>query len=189
MKKIVTLFVFLTIATMTGAFAEEASLEANKKTVFDNPTWHQKYKTYYIRLGANGIPQGNQYVAAPSIALGKTFQEGANAIDVSSDIAVADKAYAYSAAKMLYKRYFPVQANNAMFVGIGGSFGGYKNTNYLSHAEFHGILTNAVIGYVVRSGEKLQTMVNFGVGIPTIKTSRHADSKLPVCDLSLGLGY
>lgn len=159
-------------------------------------------KITYVRFGGGAIATKQDFEeVSPSIGLGRRYELGSAAVDVSTGYTMAemqmhdkerdnwysDTTYFYSLPKLLYLQYGQPQSTGSFFYGAGMSWSGLKNP--LEGQRFHGIFGEFAFGYEGQRYSRLRTIAQVDISQPMIAYHRKGHFPPATVTLSLGFGF
>lgn len=141
----------------------------------------------YIKLGGGFLPNGSDYTAGPSMGLGRRFQFGSKAVDISFNWTAASRNYYLSLPKIMHLHYFTPNSDASIYVGGGLSYGITRNRG--KRKNFNGIAGELAVGYEFHRCSPLRTFAELNLSQGLLPLSSNHQISAPTFSFALGVGF
>ena len=141
----------------------------------------------YLKMGGGLVSIGSNISSGPSLSLGRRFERGAMAIDISLNGTFWGRSTYYATPKMLYLHYFDHQQPACFYAGGGLSYGGVVSKD--SHRPFHGILAEGALGYEWNRHTTIRTFVELDISQGILPISSRHSIMAPGIAFTCGVGF
>lgn len=146
-----------------------------------------KHSFTYIKMGAGHVNTAATGFG-PALGIGRRYERGDFAIDISINLAGNNKNLYYSIPKMMYLRYLTPCETNSLYYGGGLSFGGMASKS--KSKNFVGLMGELALGYEMNRDQAIRTFVELDVSQGIIPFNyNHKLSYNPALSLAFGVGF
>lgn len=163
------------------------------------PLIHANHSDYYqIKLGSGVFNTSGHTTIAPVISLGKRFEMGDSALEISTswgnnDQHDGEKLSYFAFPKITYIVFHNPQANAGFFYGGGLSYSSIKKSfNIYSNEEnkkFKGIFGEGTIGYEFNRSAKICPALYVDISQPIVAESKYGRQPGPALLLGMSVQF
>lgn len=144
-----------------------------------------KHSFNYLKMGA-GYVNNCSTGFGPLLGIGRRYERGNSAIDVSINFAGNNKNIYYSIPKIMHLRYITPSESSSLYFGGGLSLGGVAGKS----RGFVGLMGEIALGYEMNRDQAIRTFVEFDFSQGMLPFHyKHKLAYNPVLSLAFGVGF
>lgn len=150
-----------------------------------------------VKMAAGMSRAGNSHLGIPVISLGRRFEIGDAAIEISGTwgehkTSNESRSSFITLPKFSYIGFLQPNSQHSFYYGGGLSWGQVKWDDHINNSQstkFHGMFAEGVLGYELHRTSALRTMVEFSVSQPMMAHKKIGSTPGPVASLGLSIGF
>ncbi|MBS0287262.1 MAG: hypothetical protein JSR17_08200 [Proteobacteria bacterium] len=159
---------------------------------------NNNHEYYQIKLGAGAFNTADTTTGAPIISLGKRFEVGDAAIELSTawgghKHANGDRFSYFTLPKFTYVMFHNPKENKGFYYGGGLSYGKLKHTadfySQNSDTKFSGVFAEGTVGYEFKRNASICPIIYVDVSQPVIAESKQGSHPGPSLMLGMSVGF
>jgi hypothetical protein len=176
----------VTLSMLLGSTAGATTVCHNHCEETCSPSSYSAYT--YFKIGGGVLSVKDWKDPMPAIGVGRRFEWGTKAVDISANYSIAGKhGHYFSIPKIMYLQYLTPYADCSPYLEGGLSWGELHNKR--KDQKFQGVFGELAVGYEFHRHSPIRTFIQLDLSQGLLANNKHGSTPAPALALSAGIGF